>query len=236
MERGFPMPSGLSPQFILRASLARKLKEVAKENAEAVAKGETIYRHNSVDSMKDSGESEIDSLTWYPDYAEPGYSLRHGEKGILAADWNYFHHRVDDLLEQAGFEVEWSDEWTACDDCGKAVRTSGDCYAWQRFYAMTRQDGCETLCFNCVDWKEYLRELEDNAPMAVPRRCNPAEHGYVRVSQPREYANGWHAGMNDNPKAILSALHAKGEDRIIFRIPEISQFYIEFETWQRVRR
>jgi hypothetical protein len=227
------MPSGLSPQFILRASLARKLKEVAKENAEALANGETIYRHNSVDGVRSSGELEIENLTWYQDYAEPGYSLRHDAKGILAANWNYFHRGVDDLLERAGFETEWSDEWTACDDCGKAVRTSGDCYSWQRFYAMTGRHECDTICFNCIDWKDYLKEVEDNASMAVPRRCNPAEHGYVRVSQPREYENGWREGMHDNPKAILAKLHAKGEDRIIFRIPETSQFYIKFETWQR---
>jgi hypothetical protein len=226
------MPSGLSPQFILKASLARKLKEVAQENAEAIANGETIYRHNSVESMKAGGESEIENLTWYQDYAEPGYSKRHDAKGILAANWNYFHRGVDDLLERAGFEVEWSDEWTACAECGKAVRTSGDCYAWQRFYIL-HEDSGDIICLNCIDWKEYLLTIEDRAGAAVQRQCNPAEHGYMRVSAPRAYENGWHEGMNDNPKAILAKLHAKGEDRIIFRIPETSQFYIEFETWQR---
>lgn len=222
--------SGLSPQFILRAALSKELKRVTKEYGEKLAKGERVYRHDTPESHKLSGESEIENLTWYPDYAEPGYSLSHGEKGILAADWNYFPRDVDKLLERAGFEVEWSDEWTDCSECGKAIRTSPDSYDFQKYWVW-QEDEC--VCLNCVDWPEYLKSIEDDASKAVVRECDPSKFGYVRVSQEREYENGWHPGQTDSPRVILDALHEKGEDRIIFRIPETSQFYIEFETWQR---
>ncbi len=221
--------SGLSPQYIMRASLARHLAEVAKEQADAIAKGETVYRHQSVDAQRSGGESEIECLGWSEDYAEPGYTA--GERGVLTADWNYFHRDITDLLERAGFECEWSDEWTTCDDCGKLVRTSGDCYDWQPAYIT--QNDCATICLNCVDWAEYLESIEDNPRTACMRRCNPAKYGYVQISESGEYENGWHPGQTDNPKEIFAKLQAEGEEHLVFRISETSQFYIRFEVWQR---
>lgn len=204
--------SGLSPQFILKASLCR----------EPHCASEPEWKTRAI--------SEIENLGWYPGYAEPGYT--DPPKGVLLANWNYFPSRIDDTLTRAGFDIEWSDEWSTCDNCGKLIRTSPNGYDWQPYSVM--MNDCDLVCLRCVDWAEYLESIEDNPSSAVMRKCDPSKYGYQLVSEPRQYQNGLHTGMDDNPRQILKALHAAGKTGIIFRIPETSQFYIEFETWERI--
>jgi hypothetical protein len=207
--------SGLSVQYIMRAALCREPFCASEPN------------------WKRTAESEIENLTWYSDYAEPGYSMSHGDRGILAADWNYFPRDIRKILERAGYEIEWNDEWNACEDCGKAVRTSPDCYSYQPYYAILND--CKLYCLDCLNREEYLESIEDNSSAACFRAINPAEHGYTLLSDPGQYENGFHPGQNDNPVKILAELQARGKEHIVFRIPETSQFYITFEVWQRKR-
>jgi hypothetical protein len=172
----------------------------------------------------------IDYIEWSHDYAvEQGYDEAPA-RGFLFGNWNYFSRKAADLLERAGYALEWSDEWTTCSNCNKALRTSPDSYDWQPAYT---QDDSGIYCFECTDWQQYLESLEDNPHTACFARCNPAEYGYVRLSEPGEYENGYHSGQNDNPQQILTDLHKQGKRHIIFRIPEKSQFYISFEVGQR---
>ena len=90
-------------------------------------------------------QSEIENIGFASEYAEPGYT--NPAKGILFADWNLFPRDIDRLLEFYGYEIGWSDEWSTCDNCGRAVRTSADCYSWSPSY--TCQDG-EITCTDCL--------------------------------------------------------------------------------------
>ena len=95
-------------------------------------------------------------------YAD-GYADGQGEtqptKGVLAANWNKFPRGLDSLLERLGFAVEWSDEWTTCDSCNKALRTQPDSYCWEPAFRET-SDG-ETLCRACYA-DEYPDEDEND--------------------------------------------------------------------------
>lgn len=179
--------------------------------------------------LAQSVRSEVDNINWAPSYAEPGYT--DSPKGVLWANWNVFPRDFDRILERAGYTVEWSDEWSTCDGCNRAVRTSPDSYQYQPFYVL--MNDCEIVCLDCVDWPDYLESIEDNPDMAVIAECYPGKYGYHRVSDSEAYENGFHPGQDDNPATILKALHAAGREHIVFRIPETSQFYIRFETWQR---
>jgi hypothetical protein len=199
--------SGLAVETILRASLCRE-------------------PHCATGDWKRSAESKIENLTWAAGYAERGYT--EGAKGVLLANWNYFPAKVADVLERAGYDVQWSDEWSTCDCCSKLVRTSPDCYDWQPYFILA--DG-ELTCLDCVDWEAYLESIEDNPRAAVVRKCDPSQFGYSLVS--RDHENGFHPGQNDDPKRILAELEARDMKRIVFRVAETSQFYIRFEVWQK---
>src|SRR5262245_37415400 len=94
-----------------------------------------------------SADEPFNNIEWRADYAEPGYDK--GEHGILFANWNHYPSRLTDILERMGYAIEWSDEWAQCDDCNRAVRTSGDSYGWRRFYYMP-DDDCTILCADCA--------------------------------------------------------------------------------------
>ena len=174
-------------------------------------------------------QSEIDHMEFAPDYAEPGYRAPKG--GVLFANWNCFPSRFDEILERAGYGVEWSDEWSTCCDCGKAVRISPDSYGWTSYCRILNE--CELVCLDCIDAESYLRSIEDNPDCAVPPQAkfNPLSHGYVKHNG--TFETGFHPGQNANPKKILAALHADGKTGVVFRIAGSGQFDVSWEAFYR---
>jgi hypothetical protein len=121
----------MSPQYILKQSLCRP----------AHCLGEYEMKHGGQERF---AMSEIENLGFAPHYSEPGYDQP--SKGILFANWNYFFSRIDSLLEAYGYTVEWSDEWTTCDECNGAIRTSPDSFWYEPSFAETSSG---IVCNNC---------------------------------------------------------------------------------------
>ncbi len=202
--------SGLSAEYILRASLCREPHCASEPN------------------WKQRAESEIENMDFAPAYAESGYTQP--DRGILFANWNYFPRDIGDVLERAGYAIEWSDEWTRCDNCNKAIRTSADCYDWQPSYVWLHD--CP-VCVTCLngDASEWLESMEDNPKRAVNvPQVDMAKWGYVKIQG--QFESGFHPGQTDNPESIYDKLVADGHKRIVFRIDEVSQFYTVFSVWK----
>lgn len=171
----------------------------------------------------------MDYVQWSEGYAERGYDQP--KRGILFANWNGWPRELTDVLERAGYAIEWSDEWATCDDCNRAVRTSPDSYGWQKQFTMP--DDCTILCRECTDWPEYLKSIEDNEDKAVPSYIDPTEYGYVRLSEADAFASGWHPGQTDTPAEVLAKAQTEGKKGILFRVSDVGQFDVHFETWIR---
>ena len=58
------------------------------------------------------------------DYAEPGYTLSEGARGVVFGDWN--KPRLANIIARMGFDLAWLDEWTRCEHCYRAFRTQPD--------------------------------------------------------------------------------------------------------------
>jgi hypothetical protein len=163
--------------------------------------------------------------------AEPGYD----DKPVIMADWNHVPNVVFSRLESLGYACEWSDEWTPCSECGKAVRTSPDSYNWQPAYII--QDG-DLLCLDCVDAQAYYESIENRPDVAASNEFTykyPIEdYGYTRVNDDA-YTNGLHPGQNDDPKQILGDLLSNDpEGRFVFTLDYTSQFEVGFSVYRKV--
>lgn len=193
---------------------------------------EFILKHDSDEPQcsnldRTARQEHIQYIEWAPEYASGEGD--NPKRCILMGNWNDFSRRAVDLLEKAGYSIEWSDEWTTCCGCGCAMRTSRDSYDWQPNYIMTDS---EVLCFECADIPDYLLSIEDNPKSCCFERIDPGEYGYVRISDPGEFENGLRSGQNDKPEDILKQLRHDGHSRILFRVPSTGQFDIAFETWE----
>jgi len=183
--------------------------------------------------------SQIDSITICTEYAEPGYS----SSGLIAfGNWNavtsYTENKfgtVDDaparlgtLLEKLGCELEWSDEWVCCDQCGRAVRTKPDSYRWQASYAST-DDGI--LCHECLeeDPTDYLQSLEGTSERCVTMDLDLEAHGYKLVAD--DFENGLYGNQADRPELVAEALRKQGVDRFLFKLDSTGQFDLSFSVW-----
>lgn len=191
------------------------------------------------------GHSRIDCIhLCTAGYVEPGYS--DPKSGIIAfGNWNSVSRwdeaksefvtideapcRVAALLEKLGVELEWSDEWTFCDECGKAVRTSPDSYNWRRSYS--QDDDGAINCAECIskDPAEYLQSLEGDSRRCVTLDIDLAEHDYVLLEDGFEH--GFHHGQDADPKLIGDALREQGITRFIFTLDSTGQFDIAFSVW-----
>jgi len=108
-------------------------------------------------------ENVLPDLREYARYCEPGYDDPEGL--ILSADWNDRDsydaatrtrvvtdnrpRRIGDLLERLGCELEWCDEWTACEECNGAIRTQPDSMSWTPSYVW--EDECTIVCTECAE-------------------------------------------------------------------------------------
>jgi hypothetical protein len=138
------MKTGLSAEYIMRKSLCRPphcfTAHVVGQGY--VNDGGLAETREDYDRQRQrAAESEIENLMWANGYAEPGYT--DPEKGIVFANWNYFPRELPDILERGGYEIEWSDEWATCGDCGRAVRTSPNSYGWEAYFVILNE--CELV-------------------------------------------------------------------------------------------
>lgn len=176
-------------------------------------------------------------------YAEPGYD---GEV-IATGNWNSvgdkFNNqtgkfeggdktpaRLSEALEKLGIRIEWSDEWSSCDACGKLCRTTADSYGWTPSFTIVND--CELICHNCLDPAEHLSSLEDNPNSCnTISRINPEDYGYTWLA---EYQHGFYPGQTDNPREIIKDWQEKGYEGIIFNMDRVGQFDQHFSAWARV--
>jgi len=168
----------------------------------------------------------------YSGYAEPGYDDPKSGLVVLG-NWNPHGEdmvmpRIGAILEKLGAELEWEDEWEACSECEKLVRTSPDSYRWTRSY-WESEDGA--ICQDCLldDPSDYLEYLEGNPNTANTLDFDLEDQGYRHV--PESYENGLYGGQCDDPHLIAESLGELGIQRFIFEINSVGQFDLAFSVW-----
>jgi hypothetical protein len=105
-------------------------------------------------------QAELENMGWAPSYAEPGYQNDAPEHGILFANWNVFPTSAQEQLESAGYAVEWDDEWTTCEDCGRALRTEPDGWDWNPFFDIDDEDS-HIICKSCAADRNHAPDTEN---------------------------------------------------------------------------
>lgn len=168
---------------------------------------------------------------WNPvDLVEPvegGFERTSGFQ-LPARHINKLPEKLGEMFEEAGVEIEWSDEWTECSGCYKAVRTKADSFSWTPSYVMG--DG-ELHCEDCVleDPSSYLEGLEGDENNAITLSVDPTQHGYTQL--PERYEAGWHRGQDASPALIAAALREADIHRFVFSIDSQGQFDMRFSVY-----
>ena len=180
-------------------------------------------------------------LDYYHGVSEPGYK----DEPLFCANWNKPKlKRIADVLEKKGFEIGWSDEYTNCSDCNKAIRTNADSYGWEPYFIMG--DGF-IVCGECVNANpDYILEYI-NENKAIPSHfIEVAESiGFIcNENKCDEYESGFYPGQNDTPEKALDQLYNRygGRDEFegcfdyLFAITERGQFDVHWTVFIRVKK
>lgn len=150
------------------------------------------------------------------------------------AKWMTIPSRLARVLEAAGADLEWSDEWVRCGDCGRIFRTQPNSYSWTMNGAYS-EDGCDYYCADCLvsDPESLIEEYVNDATRALTFDVDLSALGFEQENG--TYENGWHPGQEDNPTEILARIlkFAPEGTEVVFTIAEQSQFYLKFQAWVR---
>lgn len=214
----------MTPEYILRKSMCRAPHCSGPYELREVPLAE--WPESERENLRKRMAAEIECMDRAREYAEPGYS--DPDKEILFANWNHFPNKVCDILESYGFSIEWNDEWTTCDGCGKALRTSPDSYGWQPSY-LSEEDGY--YCADCMTADSFDGFIDDPSRAVNMQGLDLKRYGFAEIQC--GFESGWHPGQNDNPKKIHADLVQQGYRNILFQVSEASQFYIGFCVWHK---
>ncbi len=192
-----------------------------------------MYDHTQL--LLDIAEKQGQYIT-LTEYSEPGYNGK-----VALSNWNSQRSnsgltvnntmpRLAKLFEKLGYSVGWEDEYVLCDDCGKAVRCSPDCYSWKQSYWQDTEDG-STQCQECMlnDSSNYINYLEGNELTAMTMNLDLENEGYIQLGE--QFENGLYGGQSDDPNVIAESLRKKGITRFIFSLDSTGQFDISFSVW-----
>lgn len=184
-------------------------------------------------------------------FAEPGYG--DDDSIVVIGNWNpprfprngdapltkdeNLPVRLGNALEWLGAECVWSDEWTRCDECYRAIRTNADSYCWTMYGAFIE---CGYVCTDCLrkDIGAYLDEYLNNADTAIvwAEPSDLESLGFARWApdDPQTYESGWHPGQDDDPHRILaSILDEVPNGEVVFLIDSVGQFDMRFSAFVR---
>jgi len=216
------------------------------EASEAVTRKEkyirTRWERVSISDILEYIDRIGEHADFYGGVSEMGYD----DIFTIAANWNppKMKKLCDwiDKFFQGNISIEWSDEWTGCCNCYKAVRTSADSYGWQTSWVWTSD--CEMLCHECVKndgaddvIEHYLNSLNKALPYwmqehveAAGFKCLESEESYCT-----RFENGFHRGQDDTPKKCLKLakkiLPYKFDH--LFLLTDVGQFDIHWAMFVR---
>ena len=188
------------------------------------------------------------SFNYYPGCVEPGYD----DIPILTANWNIIPHKLFNLIKEQYREevkLEWSDEWTDCSLCYKALRTSPDSYHWLPSYIWIND--CEIACHECYNdpgnedlRKEIIKYYSKNPRLALPQDFEDIlfDKGFECLGRNGKCdikETGFHEGQNDNPETILKSLATKfhkvwDKTQVCFVFRSKGQFDVLWKVFYRV--
>lgn len=177
-------------------------------------------------------------IDYYHGIAELGYT----DKQMICSNWNppemkkiskWVESYFDDL------EIDWSDEWMSCSECGKAIRSQPDSYGWLPSYLWTSD--CSICCVECFEdcQDDIIQEYTNQTNKAITPEFYPIleKQGFICYS-PDEYCKcfetGFHPGQNDDPKKVAKEIKTELPNYdYIFKLDSAGQFDIQWSVFLR---
>jgi hypothetical protein len=168
-----------------------------------------------------------DYINVYLGCSEPGYD----DNTVIAADYNEPRiSKAASFLETnyPNISLEWCDEWTSCQECGKAVRTIPDSYSWIPYYTILNE--CELFCFDCITLEDLLPEYLNNTSRAVTPEFQDQLEAAGFKQYNGDYETGFHPGQDDMPEDKIKLIDTT-KFNYIFMVNYVGQFDTSWSMW-----
>ncbi len=154
----------LSPREKQSLARAHKVLEIAQRICQEGKHCSTFQAQNHLEEIHihdcgyaETGYNPVQNLIVTGNWNEPT-SYHQGQSfASLGPKYSNLFERLGKIFEKLGFDTEWSDEWTTCEDCSRLFRTQPDSFNWKPSGRMDLDKGiCK--CNDC--WEE---ENEDES-------------------------------------------------------------------------
>ena len=172
----------------------------------------------------------------YPGISESGYD----DKFLVCADWNPPKmERIYNFIARYFDDVDlgWSDEWTGCSDCGKAIRIIANSYDWEPSYLWTSD--CSIACQEC--YEDSIEDIIETYKNDTNKAVTSDFYQYMEAAgfvcySPDEYCQrfetGFYPGQNDSPQDVASDIKTNLPNYdYIFKIDSVGQFDVQWSVF-----
>ncbi len=173
-------------------------------------------------------------------------------KPLIIANWNEIDDRHTDKIEEAcdkhdvGFG--WIDEWTQCDNCEQAIRTSPTSYDWGPNFIQVGYyesgDGLSFICRDCIEdemdyeqVEEFIQEYNGDHEYAFPSWMEKFLPQYGFSSYGKNYETGMHPHQTDSPEKVAEEIRKKYPNAdFVFVVTAEGQFDVSWSVYIRLNR
>jgi len=150
--------------------------------------------------------------------------------------WDDKARRIGDILERAGYSLEWSDQGHTCGGCNRWIQTCPDSFSYRPDYQLT--DG-DIYCGDCcrenltADLEQFFDRADGPTPL---HQCEFAENLDLRATWQAiegledDDLTSWdadHAALDALKRHRWPAIHHEGQ--AVFRTPHGVE---HLETWE----
>lgn len=157
------------------------------------------------------------------------------DAGILIGNWNNVSDRLQDYLDQAGFDLFYDDEYIIDYNDSTCYRICADSYDWKPLYILNDWTNGEIIPIKDIEQDpdladEYIIDYLMNNDRAVSKADIEKDLdrlGFKSIED--QFESGFHYGQTDDPRKILKHYNDLGYD-LVFSGYDSSQFYITFKA------
>ena len=160
------------------------------------------------------------------EYGEPGYRKENDDNMIITANWNEMPLGVLSIIEENGFDIEWSDEWVCDNDNEKIYRSQPDSYSWEPSYFIV--DG---EVHGISDNEElYLSTMINEPHRLVSASVDLIKYGFVDIEEACRETGMY--GTYEDPKDVFDKFKDEYAEMVV-QTCSIGQFAINWKVWGR---
>lgn len=160
------------------------------------------------------------------DYGEPGFYKDNQDDLILTADWNDMADGMQEVIRDAGYSLEWSDEWMCDYDNDLLYRTTSSDPFWESSIFFT-----ESEMLPIADNEDlYIEQFINVINRRINSRFNLEKYGFIDIEEACHQTGMY--GIYEYPQEVFDKFSDEYTEMVIQTCSQ-TPYSVDWKVWGR---